>query len=124
LPDGPELAWLFANALALVLPSIDRSEAFGLVLLQALRAGTPVIASDLPGVRGVASKEVGLIFPVKDHTRLAEALLQLAKNSELRHKLGAKAKEIAAEKYNEEHYALTLQQTLYEACVRNKNNET
>ena len=43
----------YARADAFILPSINRNEAFGLVLLEAMSAGTPVIASRLPGVRTV-----------------------------------------------------------------------
>lgn len=48
LPKYYNLADLF------VLPSIDSSEAFGLVILEALASGVPVIASNLPGVRTLA----------------------------------------------------------------------
>lgn len=55
-----------------VLPSINRAEAFGLVLTEAMAAGTPVIASDLPGVRQVFDDEVsGLVCKIKDADDLA-----------------------------------------------------
>ena len=41
----------YRSADVVALPSVDRTEAFGLVLLEALACGTPVVASRLPGVR-------------------------------------------------------------------------
>jgi glycosyltransferase involved in cell wall biosynthesis len=45
------LPYYYRAADVVALPSIDRTEAFGLVLLEALACGTPVVASRLPGVR-------------------------------------------------------------------------
>jgi glycosyltransferase involved in cell wall biosynthesis len=59
------------------LPSLDRAEAFGMVLLEAMRAGKPVLASDIPGsgvgtvvVQGVTGK----LVPPRDVASLREAL--------------------------------------------------
>ena len=40
---------LFSTCDCLCLPSIERTEAFGLVLLEAMAFGKPVVASDIPG---------------------------------------------------------------------------
>ena len=52
---------LLSKAKCLVLPSKNRLEAFGIVLLEAMASGTPVIASDIPGVRWIAGKG-GFVF--------------------------------------------------------------
>lgn len=57
-----------------VLPSINQGEAFGMVLLEAMACGVPVIASDLPGVRTVAQKG-GMVVPPGNPHELAEALV-------------------------------------------------
>jgi glycosyltransferase involved in cell wall biosynthesis len=69
-----ELPLCYNLADIFVLPSINRAEAFGMVLLEAMASGVPVFASDLPGVRSVAKKGGG-IFPVGDDEALAKNIL-------------------------------------------------
>lgn len=57
-----------------VLPSINQGEAFGMVLLEAMACGVPVIASNLPGVRTVAQKGGLVVGPGNAH-ELADALI-------------------------------------------------
>jgi len=89
--DDAGLASLYARADVLCLPSIERSEAFGLVLLEAMRAGLPTIASN---VRGsgigyvVRHGETGLLVPPGDADALAAALRTLAGDDRLRRRLG------------------------------------
>jgi glycosyltransferase involved in cell wall biosynthesis len=70
-PDAAALAQLYAHARALVHPS--RHEGFGLTVLEALRAGTPVIAADTPAVREVAGEQARYVAP-GDPAALAAAL--------------------------------------------------
>lgn len=61
-----------------VLPSITMGEAFGLVLVESLASGTPIIASDLPGVRTVVANNVdGFLVQPNDETDLAKTLARL-----------------------------------------------
>jgi glycosyltransferase involved in cell wall biosynthesis len=60
-----------------VLPSVTRAEAFGLVLLEGMAAGCVPVASDLPGVRDVAGP-TGVIVPPRDANALRQALRELA----------------------------------------------
>ena len=90
--DDDTLRAAYAEADAFVLPSIDRSEAFGLVLLEAMRAGVPVVASDVRGSgigHVVAQKRSGLLVPPGDANALADALARLAADMDLRQHLGS-----------------------------------
>jgi rhamnosyl/mannosyltransferase len=60
-----------------VLPSVTRAEAFGLVLLEGMAAGCVPVASDLPGVRDVAGP-TGVIVRPADPDALRQALRELA----------------------------------------------
>ncbi len=62
----------------LVLPSVNNTETFGMVQVEALKCGTPVIASDLPGVRQpVLRSGLGEIVPPKNSQALAQAILRV-----------------------------------------------
>jgi glycosyltransferase involved in cell wall biosynthesis len=88
------VAWYHA-ADVFCLPSIARSEAFGLVQLEAHAAGTPVVSTDLTtGVPFVNQhEETGLVVPPDDPRALAEALRALVGDESLRERYGARALE-------------------------------
>ncbi len=88
--DGNELARLMESARALVLPSVDTSETFGLVQLEAMASGIPVIASDLPtGVSEVGvPDETCLLVPPGDAGMLAVALKRLIDDTAMCERLG------------------------------------
>lgn len=64
-----------------VLPSLNSTESFGLVQVESMMAGTPVVASDLPGVRQpVALTGMGLTAPPADARALAQAIIAILDN--------------------------------------------
>jgi glycosyltransferase involved in cell wall biosynthesis len=66
-----------------VLPSINNTETFGMVQVEAALCGTPSVASALPGVRVVsAMTEMGVTVPPRDAHALAEALLEVLDHRE------------------------------------------
>lgn len=69
-------------------PSIGH-ESFGIVLLEAMACGKPVVASNIEGYRTVLTdREEGLFFLPKDDTGMAKAISEILKNSELANKMG------------------------------------
>jgi glycosyltransferase involved in cell wall biosynthesis len=64
----------YRGAVALVFPSL--LETFGHPLLEAMLAGTPIVAADIPAFREIAG-DVALYFPPQDPARLARAVDQL-----------------------------------------------
>lgn len=76
-----KLAELYAARKLTVLPSVNSQEAFGIALLESMAAGTPVVASDLPGVREVAAL-AGLTTPPGDVGALAESVAAAYENAD------------------------------------------
>ncbi|MFK3710742.1 glycosyltransferase [Leclercia adecarboxylata] len=74
--SATELPAYFNAADVFCLPSVERSEAYGVVQLEAMACGTPVISTDIPGsgVAWVNKHDVtGLVVPVKNAQALAES---------------------------------------------------
>ena len=92
VPDA-DLPAYYAAADIVALPSIARTETFGVVQLEAMAAGRPVVSTNLPtGVPWVNQDGVsGLIVPPGDVQALAAAIARLAADADLRRRLGAGA---------------------------------
>ncbi len=95
LPDS-DLHRLIEKAYCVCLPSIERTEAFGLVLLEAMHFKKPVIAGDVPG-SGIGwvvdNKITGLLCPPGDHKALALAIRRMSDNPDLAEKMGSAGNE-------------------------------
>ena len=64
-------------------------ESFGIILLEAMATGTPVVASRISGYASVLTNEHdGLLVPPKQEVPLAQAIARLMKEPSLRHQLG------------------------------------
>jgi glycosyltransferase involved in cell wall biosynthesis len=78
-----ELAVFYHLSSVIVLPSLNGTESFGMVQIEAMSSGTPVIASDLPGVRQpVLSTGMGKIIPPRDAGALGTALVEVLEHRE------------------------------------------
>lgn len=81
---NPEEMTLFYNCLdVLVVPSLNSTETFGLVQIEAMLQGTPTIASNLPGVRVPPRlTRMGEVVPIGDADALAEAIIKIISQPE------------------------------------------
>jgi len=72
-----EMAVFYKNLDVLVVPSLNSTETFGLVQIEAMIQGTPSIASNLPGVR-VPPRLTGMgeVVPIGDADALADAIIK------------------------------------------------
>ena len=80
-------------------------ESFGIVLLEAMAVGKPVVASSIEGYASVVTHGVeGLLVPPKDEEMLAQALISVMGDQSLRQQMGAKGK-LKAQEYGWERIA-------------------
>lgn len=109
---------LFRTAHVFCAPSTG-FESFGLVLLEAMAAGTPIVASDIPGYHHVVTNGAeGLLVPPMDEEALADALVRLLSNAALRAQMAARGRQ-TAEKYSWQRVAgSTLD--LYRQCIEQR----
>lgn len=73
-------------------------EGFPIALMEAMAAGVPAVATDVGGVPdAVVDGQTGLIVPAGQPARLAEALLRVVRDADLRHRLAAGARQRGSE---------------------------
>jgi phosphatidylinositol alpha-mannosyltransferase len=97
-----EKAQLYRTADVYVSPATG-GESFGIVLLEAMAAGTPIVASDIHGYKGVLRRgREGLLVPPREPKELAAAIARLLRDDELRSDMGragtARAQEFSWER--------------------------
>jgi len=91
---------LYKRAKIVVVPSIF-NESFGIVALEAMASGRPVIASRVGGLEDVViDGETGILVEPGSEDQLAEAIETLLSDESYRRKLGANARKVAEERYS------------------------
>ena len=84
-----------------VFVSASETESFGLAIAEAMAAGTPVVATRTEGAQEVVEdQKTGLLVPIGDVARIAEAVTMLLSNPERRREIGAHAHDAANKKFN------------------------
>jgi glycosyltransferase involved in cell wall biosynthesis len=91
---------LYRRAKIVVVPSIF-NESFGIVALEAMASGRPVIASRVGGLEDVVvNGETGILVEPGSEEQLAEAIETLLGDEGYRRRLGANARRLVEEKYS------------------------
>ncbi|MGQ9476322.1 MAG: glycosyltransferase family 4 protein [Actinomycetota bacterium] len=87
----------YRTARVLVVPSLG-GESFGIILLEAMACGVPVVATDIPGYRSVVEDGTqGLLVPPGDPEALASSVLTLVEDEEARSRLAEEGRKRAEE---------------------------
>ncbi len=94
-------------------------ESFGMVLIEAMAAGKPVVASNVPGIRAVVDGGVnGFLAPPKNVEDLTSKIQYLLENEEVRMKYGREGRRKVEEDYLWMNI-VKMVEGVYESCIRN-----
>ena len=100
-PERDELVRLYQYAAAFALPSDE--EGLGVVILEAMACGRPVVATRCGGPDGIITDGYdGFLVPMDDAESMADRLVQLLKDAQLNLEMGRRARQTIESRYSEE----------------------
>jgi glycosyltransferase involved in cell wall biosynthesis len=98
---GDEKLRIFSNSDIFIFPTYYKLETFGLVNLEAMRAGLPVISTNHAAIPNIViDNYTGFIVPPRDINKLIEKVIILIENEKLREKFGKNGRERFLKYYN------------------------
>lgn len=117
IPDG-KLTEYYNRCSIFVLPSYSSDqEGFGIVLLEALACGKPVVTTEIVGVsKDVQNLNAGIVVKPRDVKNLADAIIRILQDDDLKRKMGKNGRKVA-EKYSWEKVAGVVEK-IYTELVR------
>lgn len=114
-----DVAQIVSACTIVLLPS--EHEALPTTLIEAAACATPAIACDVDGVPEVVTDgDTGLLVPVHDPAALAEATIRLLEDDALRREMGARARQMARERFDARRWAERLHEVY--AGARNERD--
>jgi len=100
------MEYYFASELVAAPTKDGRQEGFGMVAVEALACGKPVITTEYVAVSSdIEANELGIVVPPKDEQRLASAIIQLLLDAKSRKRMGQKGRAVVEKKYSYEKIA-------------------
>jgi glycosyltransferase involved in cell wall biosynthesis len=109
---------VLAQAHIVVLPSYR--EGLPKVLLEAAACERAIVATDVPGCREIVRNgDNGLLIPAKDPAALAEGIVTLLQNPELRRRMGMRGRQLVLNEFTVEHVAARVIQVYHTALREN-----
>jgi len=97
-----KMPWVYSAADITLLPMKKTCVfTFGMVILESMACGTPVISVPVPGAKDILNVwRNGILVPFEDHKTLADAVITLLENEKLRKKMGENARKIIERNYD------------------------
>jgi glycosyltransferase involved in cell wall biosynthesis len=97
--EQSDLVKLYQKSAIVILPSVR--EGLPMVVLEALSCGTPVVASNINGIREIiTSYKNGILVPPFEVSKLAEAIIYLLENEDERKRIGLEGRKIVEKKFS------------------------
>ncbi len=114
----------FVSDIPAVMASVDilvhsssSPEPFGIVIIEGMAAGKPVIATGAGGALDIIEDDInGLLVPIGDDQAMAEAIAKLARDPDQAFRLGRAARQRVLERFAVAQYAQTMQ-TIYQSLL-------